>query len=99
MQKLLPMILQIPNIEPVWLAKQVLRRMDDSLDLTEAIAAGIPAIAAMNQQSQMTSAQPQNDPNNQGPQGANNAEKPQRPGGSDPAFGSNQTEPAPSALM
>lgn len=99
MQKLLPMILQIPNIEPTWLAREVLRRMDDRLDLTEALVSGIPSIAAQNMNRQTTGAPPQDDPNAQGGRGANNAPKPQREGGSEPAFGSNQTEPAPNAMM
>lgn len=90
MQKLLPLLIQLPGIDPVWLVKQVIKRMDDRLDVTEAIAAGIPSIASMNQQQQVTTAQPQNDPNNQGQQGANNAPKPEQQGGSGPAFGSNQ---------
>lgn len=98
MQRLLPLILQIPGIDPVWLARETLRRMDDRLDLTEALAAGLPSIAAMNQQQQITSANPQNDPNNQGGQGVNNAQKPARQAGSDAAFGSNQTDPTPSSL-
>jgi hypothetical protein len=98
MQRLLPLIMQIPGISPPWLAKETLRRMDDRLDLTEAMAAGLPSIASMNQQQQITSASPQDDPNNQGGQGANNAPKPARQAGSDPAFGSNQTDPTPSAM-
>lgn len=95
MQKLLPMLIQIPGIDPTWLARETLRRLDDRLDLTEALAAGIPSIAAMNQQRQVTASDPQNDPNNQGAKGSGNAEKPDRPGGSEAAFGSNQTEPVP----
>lgn len=98
MQRLLPLLLQMPEINPTWLAREVLRRMDDRLDLTAAIAAGIPSIAAMNQQRQMTAAEPQNDPNNQGSKGANNAPRPERQAGSDAAFGSNQTDPTPSSL-
>lgn len=90
MQKLLPLLIQIPGIQPAWLAKEVIRRMDDRIDITEAIAAGIPSIASMNQQQQVTAAPPQDDPNNQGPQGAGNAPKPEQQGGSGPSFGSNQ---------
>ena len=103
MQKLLPMLLQIPNLDPVWLLKEVLRRMDDKMDLTVAVAAGIPSIAAQNMAAAKPAMPPAgagpNDPNQQGPEGSNNAPKPQRPGGSEPAFGSNQTEPAPNAGM
>jgi len=95
--RLLPMVMQIPGVDPVWLVKETLRRMDDRLDLSEAIAAGIPSIAAQNMQSRQAlpppgaavGASPDN-PNQQGPQGANNAPKPEQQGGSRAAFGSNQ---------
>lgn len=88
--KLLPMLLQMGSIDPTWLARETLRRLDDRMDLADAIAAGIPSIAAMNQQSQITGAPGGNEPGAQGPQGAMNT--PQTPGqpGSGPVFGSNQ---------
>ncbi len=97
MQRLLPLIMQIPGIAPDWLAKETLRRLDDRFDLTQALVSGVPSIAAMNQQQQLTGAQPQNDPNNQGSKGAGNASKPERQAGSDPAMGSNQTDPTPAS--
>lgn len=94
-QQLLPMMLQMPGINPVWLAKETLRRLDDRMDMVEALAAGIPSIASQNQMqtANMVSAQgPQADPSAQGGAGADNA--PAGPsmvqGGSGPAFGSNQ---------
>lgn len=91
-KQLLPMMLQMPGIEPIWLAKETLRRLDDRLDLTDAIVAGIPSIAAQNMQTQgmQPGSDPANDPNQQGAQGANNAPVPAQQGGSDAAFGSNQ---------
>lgn len=91
-KQLLPMMIQMPGIEPVWLARETLRRLDDRLDLTDAIVAGIPSIAAQNMQTQgpPPGAGAQNDPNQQGPEGANNAPKPDQQGGSEAAFGSNQ---------
>ncbi len=90
LQKLLPMLLQIPSIDPTWLAKEAIRRLDDRLDLTDAVIPGIPSIASMNQQKQITAAEPGNDPNAQGGEGANNAPKPEQQAGSEPAFGTNQ---------
>lgn len=96
-KSLLPMLLQIPSIDPTWLARETLRRLDDRLDLTEAISAGLPSIVSMNSQKQIAGpVGPQgdaqaSDPNQQGSEGANNA--PQPPGGdggSSAAFGSNQ---------
>lgn len=91
MQKLMPFILQIPGIDPVWLAREVLRRMDDRLDVTEALAAGMPSIMAQNALPQLPTGDPATDPNAQAGEGANNA--PLDDGaqqGSEPAFGSNQ---------
>jgi hypothetical protein len=84
------MLIQMGSIDPTWLARETLRRLDDRMDLTDAIVAGIPSIAAMNQQKQITGAPGGNDPNAQGAQGANNAPKPEQEAGSGPAFGSNQ---------
>ena len=84
----------MPSIDPVWLAKEVLRRMDDKMDLTAAIVAGVPSIVSQNQQaaSAMTmGGDPAAAPDAQGGEGAMNA--PQPPGGeggSGPSFGSNQ---------
>jgi hypothetical protein len=36
---MLPMLIQLPGVNQVWLARETLRRLDDRLDLTEAIAA------------------------------------------------------------
>lgn len=91
MERILPFLLQMPGIDPHWLAKEVLRRMDDRLDLTAAIAAGIPSIVSQNQMVQPTPADPGNDPNAQGPEGGSNAPAP--PGGSGGSLapmGSNQ---------
>ncbi len=89
-KQMLPFLLQMPGINPLWLARETVRRLDDKLDLTEAIGEGIPSIAMMNQQKQP--AQGENDPNQQGAQGANNAEKPQGEAGSDAPMGSNRQE-------
>ncbi|MFK3857817.1 hypothetical protein [Agrobacterium pusense] len=93
-KQMLPLMMQIPNVNPIWLLKETVRRLDDRLDITAAIAAGIPAIVAMNAQQQLApTAQPGNEPVAQGAEGAANA--PQPPGGeggTGPAFGSNQVD-------
>lgn len=48
LERILPYLIQIPGIKPEWLGKEVLKRMDDKLDLGEAIAEGIPSIVAAN---------------------------------------------------
>lgn len=91
LERLLPMLLQMPEINQAELARETLRRLDDRLDLTKMIAAGVPSIVAQNQNAQPMPANPMNDPNAQGAQGVNNgAAPPGGPGGSGPAMGSNQ---------
>lgn len=92
-QKMLPMMINIPGINPMWLAKETVRRLDDKVDLVEAVAAGIPSIAMMNQGGpQQVAEDPNNAPDAQGPQGADNAPAgpPDQMRGSEPSFGSNQ---------
>ena len=76
MERVLPFIIQIPGIDPKWLAKEVLKRMDDKLDLEAALAEGMGSIVSMNGMV---------DPNasagmNQGPAGALNAPQVGAPG-------------------
>lgn len=72
-QALMPLLLQIPGLSPEWIARELIRRMDDRLDLTDAFSAGMPSIQALNRMGQMTGAPPQSDPNNQGGEGGGNA--------------------------
>lgn len=48
LERVLPYIIQIPGIDPKWLAKEVLKRMDDKLDLDAALADGVGSIVSMN---------------------------------------------------
>jgi hypothetical protein len=90
-ERLLPFLLQIGSIPSEWLARETLRRLDDRLDLTEAIVSGVPSIVAQNQNAQVMPGNPANDPAAQGPEGGANAPAPPGgSGGSDAAFGSNQ---------
>jgi hypothetical protein len=90
-ERLAPILMQIPSIDPIWLAKQAIKRLDDRLDITEAISMGVPAIMAQNRMSQMAPTDPGADPQDQGGEGAANGPRPgtQQPGSS-AAFGSNQ---------
>lgn len=86
-----PTLLQIPGLNPVWFLKETLRRLDDRMDVTDAIVAGLPAIVAQNRNAQVGPADPNAAPDQQGEQGANNGPAPPgKPTGSDAAFGSNQ---------
>jgi hypothetical protein len=71
-ERLAPTLIQIPGIDPVWFAKEAIKRMDDGLDLTDAIRATLPSIVAMNAQKQMPTGDPASDPNAQGGQGGQN---------------------------
>jgi len=70
-ERIMPFLLQIPGIDPSWLAKELLKRLDDKLDITQAIVEKIPSVVAMNQ----TQGQGTGDPALAGPSsgGASNA--------------------------
>lgn len=96
-KEMLPFLLQMGSIPPTWLARETIRRLDDRIDLNEAVVEGIPAIVAMNRMAGSAGAQPQpgtgdpaTDPAQQGDKGGDKAPPPGGPTGSDPAFGSNQ---------
>lgn len=90
LKELLPILMQLPGIDPMWLAKQSLQRFDDRLDLTEALIEGIPSIVSQNRMQQAAPEDPNADPAAQGAEGANNGPQPPEQGGSGAAFGSNQ---------
>ena len=46
-ERIMPFLIQIPGINPTWLGKEQLRRLDDNIDLEEAIVEGMPSILAM----------------------------------------------------
>ena len=79
-----PLLIQLPGIDPEFLAKDLLRRMDDRLDLTQAFKSQLPSIVAMNgmSQAQLPGTGPAAGAA-QGPQGKDNAAGPaaQPPGG------------------
>lgn len=87
--QMLPLLIQLPGINPLWLARESVRRLDDRIDLTEAVVAGIPSIMLQNQQAQVAPADGE-DPNAQGPNGVNNAPKPDQQPGSEAPMGSNR---------
>ncbi len=73
-REMLPFLIQMPGIQPTWLARESLRRLDDRMDLTDALADGIPSIAMMNRQAggaQQMGADGQ-DPAQQGAEGSGN---------------------------
>ncbi|MEM0949540.1 MAG: hypothetical protein AAGK37_19230 [Pseudomonadota bacterium] len=81
-QAIMPLLMQIPGISPEWVAKELIKRLDDRLDIKEALGAGLSSIQMMNAAGPQAGPQPgasqiapgaQRDPNAQGPQGAQNA--------------------------
>lgn len=90
--KLWPALSTIPEISPVELAKEAVRRLDDRLDVNKFILANAPSIVAQNAMQQTPTGDPTTDPNAQGVEGSRNAEQPPEPEspGSEPSFGSNQ---------
>lgn len=90
-KEMLPFLIQMPNIDPMWLARETVRRLDDKADLTEAISEGMMSVMAQNGMSQISTGDPATDPNAQGGEGAQNAPKEEsRTAGSGPAFGDNK---------
>jgi hypothetical protein len=90
-REMLPFILQMPGINPTWLLRETLRRLDDRMDLTAAITEGLPAIVAANRMTQPAPGDASADPEAQGDEGGNNGPAPPGgPTGSDPAMGNNQ---------
>jgi hypothetical protein len=100
-KELAPLLMQIPGITPYWLAKEAVKRLDDRIDLTEALSAGMPSIVTQNRMGGMGGPQQQlpppggdgtEAPADQGAEGAANgpAAPPTEQPGSEPAFGSNQ---------
>ena len=47
-ERLFPILMQIPGIKPEWLAKELIKRLDDKLDITNAFQSMLPSIIAMN---------------------------------------------------
>lgn len=75
LERIAPFILQSPSLNPEWWLKKLLTNLDDDIDLDEAIIAGLPSITAMNANAQPSTGDPATDPNQQGSQGGNNAQK------------------------
>jgi len=92
--KIAPILMQIPGLDTVELAKEGVRRLGDKLDVNKFILANAPSIVAQNSQKQPATGNAQTDPAQQGLQGGNNAPQPPgQPGeGTGPAFGSNQVD-------
>ena len=50
LERVMPFLLQMPGVSPEWLAREVVRRLDDRIDLTEAVQTGAASAMAVNAQ-------------------------------------------------
>ena len=86
-ERIIPFLIQIPGIDPKFLGRELLKRLDDKMDLTDALIDKLPSIVAQNMmqganaQAQARGGAP---PEAQGGQGGNNAQLPSPPGGGKP---------------
>lgn len=75
-QHVFPLLMQIPGVSPEWMARELLRRLDDRLDLSDAFAANMPSVQMLNRSApgapSPAGAGP-DAPDAQGAQGADNA--------------------------
>ncbi len=62
-QIIFPLLQRVPGISPEWMARELLRRLDDRLDVEDAIVSGMPSMDTMNR-IQGTVAVPAQDPTN-----------------------------------
>lgn len=92
-ERLFPLLMQIPGIKPEFLAKELIKRLDDKLDITQAFQSMLPSIIAMNGMASRLAAGPQGPggpmdfPGGgpaQGPAGAANAPQGAPPGAQRP---------------
>lgn len=90
-KELAPLLMQIPGISPDWLGREAIRRLDDRMDLNEAIVPGLPAMVAQNraQPGQPGQDPGKSDPNQQGDKGGDKGPPPAGPAGTGPAMGDN----------
>ncbi|CAB4145444.1 hypothetical protein UFOVP477_7 [uncultured Caudovirales phage] len=76
-ERIAPIIMQIPGISPEWLAKQAIMRLDDRMDISDAVIAGIPSVVAMNAQMPPNAGgDSESNPDEQGKEGGNKTERP-----------------------
>lgn len=87
LERVAPFVVQAPNLNPVWWLKQLLNRMDETVEIEDAIIEGLPSITSMNTMTGRGAAnangggdqptgKPESDPNQQGNQGSTNAQNP-----------------------
>lgn len=95
-ERALPFLLQLPGLDPEWVVRESLRRIDDTIDMAEAYKPGLPSIQMMNSAGKAGAGGPNGkDPKQQGGKGGDNAKKP-RPASPE---GAGQPGPNNNAVM
>jgi len=100
-ERLFPILMQIPGIKPEFLAKELIKRLDDKLDITQAFQSMLPSIMALNGMASRAAAgvpiPPPGMPGAgpaQGPAGAANAPQGPPPGAQRPGDQTGRPPPA-----
>lgn len=104
-QRMMPIAIQIPGLNPQWLGKQAVQLMDETVDLEDAYLAGLPSIMAMNAMTTAAATAPQpptgnpaTDPGQQGGKGGDNTQRPPgSQGGEHPGYPGGRPQPPPGA--
>lgn len=87
LERVMPFLLQLPGINPDWLAREAVRRLDDRIDLSEATESGALSAMATNAQAKPGAA-PGAQPGQGGGGAAPGGQPPQQEGGTE-----NQQQP------
>lgn len=66
LERMYPLLIQVPGISPRWLAELAIGIADDDVDLSDAILDGLPSIVAQNALAQPAPGNPANNPTAQG---------------------------------
>lgn len=95
-ERMVPFFMQIPGIKPEWVAREAVRRLDDSLDFTDAWIGNVPSMIAQNAMAQPAGPTPEQNPNAQGNNGGQNAPSaPASQSGGPPQMAPTMTPPPP----
>lgn len=94
-QVLFPMLQRLPGISPEWMARELIKRLDDRLDLTDAFVEGMPSMDALNRIQGTVATPPPVDPGNGAPPPgpAPTAPPPPGPGPASPPMGGAPNDP------
>jgi len=70
LERVMPLLLQIPGMKPKKLAEKIIERLDDHLSIDELFDANLPSVMAQNRMDQQPTGDPMTDPNQQGAEGS-----------------------------